>query len=136
MLADDVFGETREQPGDPLDRRYVDAFEAIEADPRNRLVVADDGGSVVGTLQLTYVPALSHRGGERAQLESVRVVASRRGEGLGRQLVEWAVEQARLHGCSQVQLTTDARRIEARRFYEGLGFTASHVGMKLWLRQA
>ncbi|MBB3678649.1 GNAT family N-acetyltransferase [Modestobacter versicolor] len=131
LYADDELGATREQVEDPLPAEYLRAFAAIRDDPRHRLVVAEVEGEVVGTLQLSFVPHLVRRGGERAQVEAVRVAAGQRGSGLGRRLLEWAVDQARERGCVLVQLTTDATRADARRFYASLGFTASHVGMKL-----
>jgi GNAT superfamily N-acetyltransferase len=133
LYADDELGATREQPGEPLAAEYRRAFAAITDDPRTRLVVAEADGHVVATLQLTFLPHLVRLGGERAQIEAVRVASSRRGSGLGRELLGWAVDRARDRGCVLVQLTTDASRPDARRFYESLGFTASHVGMKLGL---
>ena len=130
MLADDSLGATREAVDDPA---YAAAFDRIDADPRNTLVVADRAGEVVGTMQLTYIPGLSHRGAERQQIEAVRVRADQRGHGLGREMIRWAVDQARARGCRLVQLTTDKRRLDAHRFYASLGFTASHEGMKLKL---
>ena len=128
MLADDPLGARREQPGDPA---YLAAFTALAADPRQLLVVAEQDGAPVGTLQLTFIPGLSRRGATRAQIEAVRVRADRRGSGLGRELVRWAIDTARERGCVLVQLTTDNSRTDAHRFYERLGFQASHVGMKL-----
>jgi GNAT superfamily N-acetyltransferase len=128
MLADDPLGATREAPGDPA---YAAAFAEIDADPRQYLAVACAGDEVVGTMQLTFIPGLSRRGATRALIEAVRVRSDRRGSGLGSRLAEWAVETARSRGAALVQLTTDASRTEAHRFYERLGFTASHVGMKL-----
>ena len=133
LYADDQLGSTRERPGEPLAEEYLGAFRAVTDDPRTRLVVAEVDGEVVGTLQLTHLPHLVRRGGERAQIEAVRVASSHRGSGLGRELMTWAVDQARARGCALVQLTTDAARPDAHRFYESLGFTASHVGMKLTL---
>jgi GNAT superfamily N-acetyltransferase len=130
MLADDPLGATRERPGDP---RYLAAFAELDADPRQLLAVAEDGDEVVGTLQLTFIPGLSRVGATRALIEAVRVRSDQRGAGLGQRLIEWAIEQARLRGCVLVQLTTDASRTEAHRFYQRLGFEASHVGMKLYL---
>ena len=95
LYADDDLGATRERPGEPLAEEYLRAFGAISDDPRTRLVVADDGGEVVGTLQLTFFPHLVRLGGERARVEAVRVASSRRGSGLGRELIGWAVERAR-----------------------------------------
>ena len=130
LLADDVLGAAREKPGDPA---YAAAFAAIEADPNQLLAVAEDGGRIVGCLQLTFIPGLSHRGAWRGQIESVRIAASERGGGLGRRVFAWAIGECRARGCRLVQLTTDKSRTDARRFYESLGFVASHEGMKLAL---
>lgn len=129
LLADDVIGAGREGESGA----YLTAFREVDADPRNHLVVADIDGEVAGTLQLTYIPGLSRMGTERAQIEAVRVTASHRGRGLGREMIAWAVEQARARGCGLVQLTSDKRRLDAIRFYESLGFKATHEGMKLQL---
>ena len=131
LLADDAIGATRERAETPLPAEYWAAFEAIAADERRLLVVAELDGAIVGTLQLTFIPYLTHRGGERALIEGVRVAGNQRGGGVGRQTLRWAIEQARTRGCRMVQLTTDKRRPDARRFYESLGFVASHEGMKL-----
>ncbi|MFC4590692.1 GNAT family N-acetyltransferase [Sphaerisporangium corydalis] len=131
MLADDPIAAARE--GDPSDQVYLVAFEAIDADPRQELVVAEADGEVVGTMQLTFVPGLSRKGGERALIEAVRVSASMRGRGVGRAMMEWAVDRARERGCRMVQLTTDKARADAHRFYASLGFVDSHVGFKLAL---
>lgn len=133
LLADDPLGARRERLADPLPESYTAAFAEIEADPRNELVVAERDGAVVGCLQLTFIPGLSRQGAERAQIESVRVARSERGQGLGRVLFEWAIARARARGCHLVQLTTDKSRPEALKFYESLGFAASHEGMKLAL---
>ena len=136
MYADDPFGRSREDLSDPLPDRYLDAFRRIDADPGHRLVVVEQGGEVVGTLQLSFIPHLVLLGGERAQAEADRVRADRRGTGLGEAILAWVVEQARQHGCRQVQLTTNAGRDGARRFYERLGFQPTHIGMKLALPDA
>lgn len=130
LYADDDLGRSREQVTDPLPAAYWTAFEEIRRDPRHRLVVIDDG-EVAATLQLSFLPHLVRAATERAQIEGVRVASHRRREGLGRALIGWAVEEARARGCGLVQLTTDARRGDAHRVYEALGFEASHVGMKL-----
>ncbi|MGX7824884.1 GNAT family N-acetyltransferase [Actinokineospora sp. 24-640] len=127
MLADDALGASRERPGDP---RYAAAFDAIAADPDQVLVVAEVGGEVVGTLQLTPTPGLSRLAATRATIEGVRVRPDQRGSGLGQELVEWAVAEAAARGADLVQLTTDRARVDAHRFYERLGFTPSHLGMK------
>ncbi|GAA4728179.1 GNAT family N-acetyltransferase [Phytohabitans rumicis] len=130
LLADDALGATRESPDQAA---YLRAFEAIDADPRNALVVADRDGELVGTMQLTFIPGLSHNGAERLQIEAVRVRSDLRGQGLGREMITWALEQGRGRGCRTAQLTTHKSRVDAHRFYAGLGFAASHEGMKLVL---
>ena len=131
MYADDGLGAAREQSVHPLPDAYLSAFHQLDADPSHRLVVAEAGGDVVGTLQLSFIPHLVLVGGQRAQIEAVRVRTDRRGSGLGREMIGWAIERARERGCVLVQLTTNARRRDAARFYESLGFEATHVGMKL-----
>lgn len=133
LLADDELGGRREQFTIPLPQAYYDAFLEVDGDPRHRLVVAEADGEIVGTLQLTFIAGLTHQGARRAQIEGVRVERRRRGRGIGRRLFEWAIEQAREGGCRMVQLTTDNSRPDALRFYQGLGFVASHVGLKLHL---
>jgi GNAT superfamily N-acetyltransferase len=132
MLAEDPLGATRESPGDLAP--YRAAFERIDTTPGQLLVVAEaDGGRVVGTLQLSILPGLSRRGASRALIEAVRVHADERGAGLGTRLVRWAIEEASRQGCAVVQLTSDASRSDAHRFYERLGFRPTHVGFKLML---
>jgi GNAT superfamily N-acetyltransferase len=128
LLAADPLGEHREAPGDPA---YVAAFAEVDKDPHQLLVVAEAGGEVVGTLQLTVIPGLSRRGMRRAQLEAVRVREDQRGNGVGGELLGWAIDEARRRGCGLVQLTTDVTRTDAHRFYRQLGFQPSHIGMKL-----
>lgn len=130
LLADDALGREREVLANPPDLRYIAAFEAICADANQRLVVAELQGQVVGTLQLSFVPGLSHTGAWRGQIESVRIAQTLRGAGAGQQMMEWAVAQCRERGCSVVQLTTDKSRADAHRFYEKLGFVPSHLGFK------
>ena len=133
LLADDELGRKREDPDPPLNPRYIDAFAAIDADRNQFLAVVEEGGRIVGCLQLSFIPGLSRLGLWRGQIESVRIASTRRGGGLGKRMFEWAIEECRKRGCEIVQLTTDKCRTEARRFYEGLGFVASHEGMKLTL---
>lgn len=133
MLADDQLGSQREDASLPLNSRYTDAFAAIDADPNQFLAVVEIEGQLAGCLQLTFVPGLSRLGMRRGQIESVRIAADQRGAGLGRRMFEWAIEQCRERGCELVQLTTDKTRPDALRFYESLGFVASHEGMKLSL---
>ena len=131
MLADDPLGARRESPDDLAP--YQGAFERIDRDPGQRLVVAVRDGRTVGTLQLTVIPGLSRRGATRSIIEGVRIHSDERGGGLGTQLIQWAVDASRREGCVLVQLTSDATRTDAHRFYERLGFEASHVGFKLAL---
>jgi ribosomal protein S18 acetylase RimI-like enzyme len=133
LLADDALGAGREDPSDPPNPAYVAAFEAMERDPNQLLLVADAGGAIAGCLQLTFIPGLSRKGMWRGQIESVRVARAQRGGGLGRRLFEFAIAECRRRGCGLVQLTTDAARKDAQGFYDALGFKPSHVGMKLAL---
>jgi GNAT superfamily N-acetyltransferase len=133
LLADDPLGAVRERVADPLPRPYLDAFAAMERQAGNRLIVADDGGAVIGCLQLLVVPGLSRQGATQAQIAGVRVRRDRRSRGIGTALVRHAIDLARAEGCTLVGLTTHASRADAHRFYERLGFVASHVGMKLKL---
>jgi ribosomal protein S18 acetylase RimI-like enzyme len=133
LLADDELGRSREDAGTPLNARYIGAFDAIERDPNQMLVVAESDGRLAGCLQLTLIPGLSRLGMWRGQIEGVRIDADHRGRELGRAMFEWAIAECRNRGCGLVQLTTDKSRPDARRFYEELGFEASHVGMKLAL---
>ncbi|MFD5029716.1 GNAT family N-acetyltransferase [Streptomyces sp. NPDC058220] len=131
MLADDPLGAERESPDDLTP--YIAAYERLARDPNQHVMVAVRDSRVVGTLQLTIIPGLSRRGATRSVIEGVRIHADERGSGLGSRFIEWAVDESRSHGCQLVQLTSDASRSDAHRFYERLGFTASHVGFKLQL---
>jgi GNAT superfamily N-acetyltransferase len=131
MLADDPLGARRESPDDLTP--YLKAFERLSADPHQHLVVAARDNRVIGTLQLTIVPGLSRRGAVRSIIEAVRVRSEARGSGLGTRLIEWAIDESRCQGCQLVQLTSDATRADAHRFYERLGFAPSHIGFKLSL---
>ena len=132
MLADDPLGRARERLEDPLPPSYFRAFEALERDPNIRLVVAQQaGGAVVGCLQLCILPGLSSQGASRGLIEDVRVASDRRSRGIGEQLVQWAVADARSKGCKLVELLTHHTRVDAQRFYERLGFQRSHVGMTM-----
>lgn len=132
LLADDEFGRVRNPHYDDARSDYDAAFAEMTGND-NHVVVAESGGRLVGCYQLTVIRGLSHRGAARAQIESVRVASDRRGKGLGRQLMQDAIRRARERGANLVQLTTDTRRPDTRRFYERLGFAASHHGMKLRL---
>ncbi len=132
MLAEDTVPPARE--ADPSDPRYAVAFEAIDADPNQRLIAAELEGRVVGTMQLSFLPGLSFVGSWRGLIEAVRIARDLRGQRLGEQMILWAVEQCRARDCKLVQLTSSATRTAAHRFYARLGFVQSHVGMKLHLR--
>lgn len=134
MLADDALGQQRERYETPLPRSYYTAFEQINQDPNQELIVAEDEQQeVIGTLQLSFITYLTYQGGIRAQIEAVRIRKDRRQAGLGEQLFRWAIERATVRKAHIVQLTTDKQRPEARKFYEKLGFIATHEGMKLHL---
>jgi len=131
MLADDHLGRARERLEDPLPQVYYDAFARLSSDPNIQLMVAEEGGNVVGCLQLCILPGLSSQGTSRALIEDVRVASDRRSRGIGEQLVQWAVGEAKARGCKLVELLTHHTRVDAQRFYERLGFVRSHVGMTI-----
>lgn len=133
LLYDDEKGRLREDPSEPLAPSYIAAFEAIDADPNEELVVAEQDGRIVGTLQLTYLINISFKGSWRGQIESVRIAKELRGQGMGAKLIDWAVERCRARNCLMVQLTSILDRTDAHRFYEKLGWAKSHAGFKLYL---
>ncbi|MEV5599960.1 GNAT family N-acetyltransferase [Streptomyces sp. NPDC052299] len=131
LLADDPLGAQRESPDDLAP--YRAALRRLADDPNQHMMVAVREERVVGTLQLTVIPGLSRRGSTRSVIEGVRIHADERGSGLGTRLIQWAVDESRRQSCQLVQLTSDVSRTDAHRFYERLGFVASHVGFKLTL---
>ncbi len=131
LLADDELGVTREDQSTPLNSRYKDAYRAIADDPNNELTVVESNGDIVGMLQLTFIPYLTHTGSWRCLIEGVRIASSHRGTGLGSSLIRWAINRAKERHCSIVQLTSDKQRPDALRFYESHGFKATHEGFKL-----
>jgi ribosomal protein S18 acetylase RimI-like enzyme len=132
MLADDPLGGQRERIEDPLPQAYFEAFERVQRDPNIQLVVAESGeGAIIGCLQLCILPGVSSQGASRGLLEDVRVASHCRSRGIGEQLVQWAVTEARAKGCKLVELLTHHTRVDAQRFYERLGFARSHVGMTI-----
>ena len=133
MLADDALGAQRENASLPLRDSYRNAFAAIDADPNQLLAVVEHDGEIIGCMQISFIPGLSRMGMWRGQIESVRIASHIRGGGIGRQMIGWAIEQCRERGCGLVQLTTDKSRSDALRFYQSLGFTDSHDGLKLSL---
>ena len=135
LLDDDAQSRGREDPRLPLDPRYLAAFAEIAANPDQLLAVAEQAGAIVGTMQLTFILGIAFRGAWRMQIEAVRIASAVRGQGLGAEMIAWAVEEARGRGCRTVQLTSMSTRTDAHRFYERLGFVKSHVGMKLQLTE-
>jgi len=131
LLSDDVLGGGRERAQGAVDPRYEAAFEAIQSDPNQAFLVAERDGQMVGCLQLSFIPGLSRLGAWRGQIESVRVKQDCRGRGVGSEMIRLAIAECRERGCKLVQLTSDKQRTDAIRFYERLGFEASHEGMKL-----
>ena len=133
LLADDILGQQREMYNATLHQNYVEAFQAIDTDPNQLLVVAESEKTIVGTLQLSFIPGLGRKGAWRGQIEAVRIASACRGRGWGEHMINWAIEQCKARNCHFVQLTTDNVRTDAHRFYEKLGFLASHKGYKLSL---
>ncbi len=133
MLADDTLGASRENVTGTLSEKYVTAFASIQADPKQELTVAEVDGTIVATFQLSFIQYLTYQGGLRAQVEAVRVHSAYRGRGIGTKVFEYTINRARAKGCHLVQLTSDKKRPDAIRFYERLGFKATHEGMKLVL---
>lgn len=131
LLADDILGSKRESTGEGVAPSYYEAFDAINRDGNQMLIMAEMGGKIVGTLQISYITNMSHYGAKRAMIEGVHVDASLRSQGIGRSMMEWAIAEARKNHCRFVQLTSNKQRKDAHRFYERLGFSASHEGFKL-----
>lgn len=136
MIADDALGKTREQFQIPLPETYLIAFKEIESDKNQELIVVEnENQEIIGTLQLSFIQYLTYQGGIRAQIEAVRIRKDKRGIGLGKKIFEWAIQRAKERKAHLLQLTTNKKRPEAIRFYENLGFKASHEGMKLHFEQ-
>ncbi len=133
MLADDALGALREDASLPISNDYRVAFDCIDEDPNNELIVVEQANQIIGMLQLTFIPYLTYQGSWRCLIEGVRVHRNNRGQGVGQAFFNWAIDRARQRGCSLVQLTSDKQRPDAIRFYESLGFVASHEGFKLSL---
>ncbi|WP_096186523.1 GNAT family N-acetyltransferase [Evansella halocellulosilytica] len=133
MLADDVLGRKRERYEKPLPNSYYHAFKAISSDPNNELVIAYQDDEIIGVQQITFTPYLTHQGGWRATIEGVRMSSSIRGKGIGTKMINWAIDRAKQRNCHLIQLTTDKKRKDALRFYQGLGFKATHEGLKMRL---
>jgi GNAT superfamily N-acetyltransferase len=133
MLANDELGSQREDTSNPLNPSYLSAFKSIVADPNNELIVVEKEGNLIGMLQLTFIPYLTHKGSWRCLVEGVRIHKSFRGDGIGTRVFEWVIQYARGKGVSILQLTSDKQRPDSIRFYEDLGFKSTHEGLKLKL---
>lgn len=134
LLAEDMLGKVREQYTDPLPQYYYDAFDKIDSNVNEELLVIEStAGEIIGTLQLSFLQHLSYRGRVRAQIESVRIREDSRNAGIGKQMIEWAIRRAKERHAHVVQLASDKKRGDAIRFYERLGFKSTHEGMKLYL---
>ncbi len=131
LMANDKFGKLRENYQEPLPESYYEAFDIINSDPNQELMVAENDAEIMGTFQLTFIPYLSYQGRLRAQIENVFVREDLTGQGIGKKMFEWAIERAKAQKAHLLQLTSDKQRPRAIKFYEDLGFTASHEGMKL-----
>jgi len=132
MLADDKLGGSREDYQLPLPFTYINAFQNIERDSNQELMVVEkEQGQIIGTMQLSFIQYLTYQGGIRAQIEAVRIHKDHRGTGLGTKMLEWAIFRAKEKGAHMLQLTTDKKRPDALQFYENIGLTASHEGMKM-----
>ena len=135
LLVEDQIG-VKDDPSEPLDPVYAAGFAAIDADPNHRLIIVELGGEIVGTMQLSLLPGLLNRGAWRGQIEAVRIAATHRSQGLGEELIGWAVDWFRERGCFIAQLTSNNDRVAAHRFYERLGWQKSHAGFKLYLTES
>ena len=135
MLAEDALGKTRENYTNPLPQSYYDAFDKINRDENQHLTIVEKNKEVIGVFQLTFIPYLTYQGSLRAQIEGVRIRADHRGLGLGEKMFLWAIEKSKKEGAHLLQLTTDKKRPDALRFYQKLGFVASHEGMKLHFKE-
>lgn len=133
MLADDQLGTDREDASIPINKAYLSAFKVINDDQNNELIVVESGESIIGMLQLTFIPYLTYKGSWRCLVEGVRVHKDYRGHGHGTQLFKWAIQRARQQKCKMIQLTSNKQRTQAIKFYESLGFKASHEGFKMSL---
>jgi GNAT superfamily N-acetyltransferase len=131
MLSDDTLGVTREKFEPILSDNYLNAFETISKDQNQELTIVEMNGEKVGTYQLTFIQYLTHQGGLRAQVEAVRIDSNFRGTGIGTKIFQYIIDRAKQKGCNMLQLTSDKQRPEAIKFYESVGFIATHEGMKL-----
>lgn len=132
MIADDELGKQRENFKNPLPHQYLSAFEQINSDPHQELIVVEnENKEIIGTLQLSFIQYLTYQGGIRAQIEAVRIRKDKRGLGIGKKMFAWAIHRAKKRGAHLLQLSADKKRPVAIKFYESLGFKKSHEGMKI-----
>lgn len=133
LLIEDDLGSKRESVSDKLDSRYIKAFELIDIDRNQYLMVIEKAKEIVATCHLTIMPSLTLKGSTRMQIEAVRVSEKLRGHKIGEWMMSHALKFAKSNNVSLIQLTTTIQRPRAKLFYERLGFEASHVGMKLYI---
>jgi len=133
LLADDELGRKREESAEGIASTYQKAFDQIDADPNQFLMVVEESGVIIGTCHLTFMPSLTFQGGLRMNIEAVRIASSCRGQGAGKWMINQAIDMGRKKGCKIIQLTTNKKRLDAKKFYETLGFQATHEGMKMYL---
>lgn len=132
MIADDELGKKRENFQKPIPKEYLNAFQKINGDENQELIVVEnDNSEIIGTLQLSFIQYLTYQGGIRAQIEAVRIRKDKRGLGIGKTMFQWAINRAKERNAHLLQLTTDKQRQKAIKFYENLGFKATHEGMKI-----
>lgn len=133
LLTEDAVRVTDDRPDEPFHPRYVAAMRELDSDPNQMMMLAVLNGETVGTIQLTFIPGIAGLGTKRCLVEAVHISPAHRSKGLGTQMIQWAMEQARHRGCGMVQLTSNKKRLDAHRFYERLGFLKSHEGFKYYL---
>ncbi len=133
LLTEDAVRVTDDRPDEPFHPRYVAAMRELDSDPNQMMMLAVLNGETVGTIQLTFIPGIAGLGTKRCLVEAVHISPAHRSKGLGTQMIQWAIEQARHRGCGMVQLTSNKKRLDAHRFYERLGFLKSHEGFKNYL---
>jgi len=133
LLTEDAVRVTDDRPDEPFHPRYVTALRELDADPNQMMMLAILDGEPVGTVQLTFIPGIAALGTKRCLVEAVHIAPAHRSKGLGTEMIQWAIKQARQRGCGMVQLTSNKKRLDAHRFYERLGFLKSHEGFKYYL---
>jgi len=133
LLINDSLGKDRECLTQELDSRYLEAFKKIDADPNQYLMIVEIDNVIVGTCHTSLLHSLTFKGSTRLQIEAVRIKDEYRGQGIGEHMISEAIRHGKINGASIIQLTTNKERSDAQRFYERIGFKATHAGMKLYL---